>query len=99
MGGESAYQNSSKLMLPSLSASNILIIIFTVCESKLVKSPFTSALPSSLSLNWPVPLLSTALKRGKSEASALELGGAGVPGGLDWGGGRPWGAWGGGPKP
>ena len=93
------YQNSSKLILPSLSTSNIRIIIFTVCRSKLVKSPLTSAFPSSLSVNRPTPAPSTALKSGNSEASALLLPGAGVPGGRDGGGGRPWGACGGGPKP
>lgn len=84
------YQNSSKLILPSLSASNIRIIILTVCGSKLVKSPLTSAFPSSRSVNWPTPATSTALKSGKSDASALLLPGPGVPGGRDGGGGRPW---------
>lgn len=35
-GVEGVYQNSSKPMVPLLSASNIRIIIFTVCGSKLV---------------------------------------------------------------
>jgi hypothetical protein len=78
------YQNSSKLILPLLSTSNIRIIILTVCKSKLVKSPFTSAFPNSLSVNCPVPLLSTALKSGKSDALALLL----VPPGAGVGGGR-----------
>lgn len=95
------YQNSSKLILPLLSTSNIRIIILTVCKSKLVKSPFTSAFPSSLSVSCPVPLLSTALNNGNREASALLLlaPGAGVGGGRDGRGGRPWCACGGGLKP
>ena len=85
LGMGRTYQNSSKLTLPSLSVSNILIIMRTVCGSKLVKSPLTSALPSSFSDSWPLPFLSTALKRGNSEASELLLGfgGAGVGGGRD----------------
>ena len=47
-----------------------------------------------------MPDLSTALKRGKREASAALLApGAGVAGGRDGGGERPWGCGGGGPKP
>ncbi len=86
-------------MEPDLSRSNMRIIILTVCGSNWVKSPLTSAFPNSRSVNWPVPLLSTALNKGKREASALLLGpGAGVPGGRDGGGGRLC-CWGGGPKP
>ena len=67
------------------------IIILTVCGSNAEKSPLTSARPSSFSVSIPVPFLSTALKSGKSEASAqlLALGGAGVGGGREVGGGRP----------
>lgn len=66
----------------------------TVCGSKEVQSPFTSAARSSRSVSWPVPCLSTALKRGKREASASEReapdgGGAGVAGGRERGGERP----------
>ena len=68
-GKRVVYQNSSKPMVPLLSMSNILIIILTVCGSKLVKSPFTSAARSSFSVNWPVPDLSTALNSGNKEAS------------------------------
>ena len=91
-GKVNAYQNSSKPMVPLLFESNILIIIFTVCKSKLVQSPLTSAAPNSLSDNCPLPSLSTALNNGKSDASVallLPLG-TGVPGGLDCGGDRPW---------
>lgn len=54
-----------------------------------MKSPFTSALPSSRSVKYPAPFASTALKSGKREASMALLVGAGVPGGREWGGERP----------
>ena len=87
---EPTYQNSSKPIVPLLSASNSLIIIFTVCESKFVQSPLTRAARSSFSDNCPVPFLSTALNNGKRDASAaLFRPGAGVGGGRESGGERP----------
>lgn len=84
-----AHQNSSKPMVPLRSVSNILIIIFIVWGSNAVQSPFTNAIFSSVSDNCPFPLLSTALKRRKREASALLLRpGAGVAGGREMGGER-----------
>lgn len=78
-------------MVPFLSVSNILIIILTVCGSKAVKSPLTNAVLSSFSDNCAVPALSTALKSGNRERSALLLRpvGAGVGGGREKGGGLP----------
>jgi hypothetical protein len=94
------YQNSSKPMVPLLSTSNNLIIIFTVWGSKFVQSPFTRAALNSFSDSCPVPFLSTALNRGNREASvALFRPGAGVGGGRESGGGRPWGTCGGPPNP
>ena len=85
-----AHQNSSKPMVPSLSTSNSLIIIFTVWGSKFVQSPLTNAALNSFSDNCPVPFLSTALNSGKREASeALFRPGAGVGGGRESGGERP----------
>jgi len=82
-------QNSSKPIVPERSLSNMRIIIFTVCGSKEDQSPFTSAARSSFSVRWPVPSLSTALKRGQRAGSA-PLGGAGDGGGLETGGGLFW---------
>lgn len=85
------YQNSSNPIVPLLSTSNILIIILTVCGSKLVQSPLTNAAFNSFSDSCPVPVLSTALKSGNREASALldRPPGAGVGGGRERGGERP----------
>ena len=46
----------------------------TVWGSKEVKSPLTRAERSSSSVSWPVPFLSTALKRGKRAASEVAWG-------------------------
>lgn len=85
----------------------------TVCESKAVQSPLTSAVLSSFSESWPVaiasvlvcgtfyellcvfyfslwivPFLSTALNSGNKVGSWFGLGGAGLGGGRETGGGR-----------
>lgn len=85
------HQNSSNPIVPLLSVSNILIIILTVCESKEEKSPLTNAVLNSPSDSCPFPVLSTALKSGNREASALLLRpvGTGVGGGREKGGGLP----------
>ena len=67
--------------------ANMRIIMLTVCGSKEVKSPLTSAELSSFSESWPVPVVSTALKRGKSDALPGEVG-WGVAGGREGGEGR-----------
>jgi hypothetical protein len=56
---KTTHLNSSKLILLFRSASNILIIILTVCGSKGLQSPLTSALFSSSSLNCPLLSRST----------------------------------------
>lgn len=84
------YQNSSKLIVPFRSASNIRIIMRTVCGSNLLQSPLTSAFCNSGSLSWPLLSRSTALNSGhKASRSLASRGGAGVEGGRLAGGGRP----------
>jgi len=103
-GGGDEYRNSAYAIVPDRSVSNIRIIMRTVYGSKLVKSPLTRALPSSRSVSWPWPSMSTAWKSANSEASSSmprpPVGpGAGVGGGREDGGGRLCGSVGRGPKP
>lgn len=66
-----------------------LIIMRTVCGSKGLQSPFTSAVFSSASVRAPLPSLSTAPKSLHSASLSFpSRGGAGVGGGLCTIGGR-----------